>query len=299
MELEHIREFITLARLENFLSAADELYISQSSLSKHIKTIEAELGVLLFDRTTRKVQLSRFGKAFLPYAERMVSIQSEARNALSMLSHDTDESLRLGVLPVFTIYGIYERLADFKKTYTNCSVNLMEGSNDDLLRSLIDGRCNVVMVRHNEEGLGPQFATIPFATDHMILAVPFGHPFDDGRTAVSLKDLDNMELMSSTSEFITRTLNHLTETTGIHFNLTMRMNHSATVVTLIQRNRIPALLMRAPTEVRHEGQVRILDLDPPVTNTVSIVYLKQKPLNTAARGFIKTLFPDWKEAKLV
>ena len=64
MELSYIREFVVLAETGNYLEAADTLFIAQSSLSRHIKSIEMDLGAPLFDRTTRKVSLNGFGQAF-------------------------------------------------------------------------------------------------------------------------------------------------------------------------------------------------------------------------------------------
>ena len=66
MEIEYIRQFALLARDCHFQSAADELFISQSTLSKHIAALEKELGQKLFHRTTRQVELTDFGRAFLP-----------------------------------------------------------------------------------------------------------------------------------------------------------------------------------------------------------------------------------------
>ena len=82
MELSYIREFVVLAETGNYLEAADALFIAQSSLSRHIKSIELDLGSPLFDRTTRKVVLNGFGQAFLPYAKKMVEIQEEYENVL-------------------------------------------------------------------------------------------------------------------------------------------------------------------------------------------------------------------------
>ena len=292
MEIAHVREFITLAHLQNFMAAADELYISQSSLSKHIKTIESELGVSLFDRTTRKVQLIRFGAAFLPYAEQMVASEKEAHSALARLSHDTDETLWFGVLPVFSIYGIYDYLTVFRANYPTCTVNLREGSNDEMLTSLVDGDCNLIMLRHNPEGLGPQFQTIHFKEDHLVLALPPGHPLDDGRRSISVEELDGMNLVSSTSSFVTRTVNHLAETAGIRIHLSVRFNHSSSVVTYALKENVPMLLQKAPTEYRHGGKVKIIEIEPKMKNIISFVYMKNKPLNTAVRGFLKTVFPD-------
>ena len=65
MELNHLKEFVVLAKIENYMEAAENLFISQSTLSKHIKSLETELGINLFDRTTRQVKLNEAGRVFL------------------------------------------------------------------------------------------------------------------------------------------------------------------------------------------------------------------------------------------
>lgn len=70
-------EFVTLTEKKNFLEAAECLFISQSCLSKHIKKLETEIGVELFERTTRTVVLTEFGQMLLPYARKMVSLEYE------------------------------------------------------------------------------------------------------------------------------------------------------------------------------------------------------------------------------
>lgn len=70
LNVRYLEEFVTLTEKNNFLEAAECLFISQSCLSKHIKKLEAEIGVELFERTTRTVVLTEFGQMLLPYAKR-------------------------------------------------------------------------------------------------------------------------------------------------------------------------------------------------------------------------------------
>ena len=70
MEVQYVREFLTLVKYGNYLAAADELFISQSTLSKHIFALEKELGLSLLNRTTRKVQLNQYGPLFSPMHRR-------------------------------------------------------------------------------------------------------------------------------------------------------------------------------------------------------------------------------------
>jgi len=77
MDINYFREFVILAQTGNFMEAAEILFCSQSTLSKHIKKMEREFGVSLFDRTTRNVEISKFGKLLLPYAQQITEIQDE------------------------------------------------------------------------------------------------------------------------------------------------------------------------------------------------------------------------------
>ena len=73
MNIKYLEEFLTLADTLNYSEAADKLYISQSTLSKHIIAIENELEFHLFDRDTRHISLSESGKAFYGYAKTIVN----------------------------------------------------------------------------------------------------------------------------------------------------------------------------------------------------------------------------------
>lgn len=81
MELAFIREFVTLAEIRKFSAAAQQLHISQSTLSRHIQTLETELGCTLFTRTTRDVELSACGALYLPYAKKIAHIAGPQTHA--------------------------------------------------------------------------------------------------------------------------------------------------------------------------------------------------------------------------
>ena len=106
MEIQYIREFVALTKCGNYMTAAEELYISQSSLSKHIMALEKELGFSLFARTTRKVQLTQHGKLFLPYAQSIIEADAEFRARAAAANSDARESIQLGVLPSFLFYHL-------------------------------------------------------------------------------------------------------------------------------------------------------------------------------------------------
>jgi DNA-binding transcriptional LysR family regulator len=119
MEINYLREFVVLAQTGNFMEAADLRYCSQSTLSKHIQNMESELGVPLFDRTTRKVALSTFGQLFLPYAKQIAELEDKYTAVLQSSLGTDREILTLGSIPALAQYKITDVLIDFKKSHPN------------------------------------------------------------------------------------------------------------------------------------------------------------------------------------
>ncbi len=82
MELKHIKVFISAAEHLNFSKVAELSYISQPSVTKYIQALEGELGGKLFYRNSQKLELSDFGKAFLPYARELLATEQQSLAAL-------------------------------------------------------------------------------------------------------------------------------------------------------------------------------------------------------------------------
>ena len=138
MELSYIREFVVLAETGNYLEAADALFIAQSSLSRHIKSIELDLGSPLFDRTTRKVVLNGFGQAFLPYAKKMVEIQEEYENVLQSYLSGVSSTITVASIPSIVRYNITDVLAGFKQANPRYKLNILEADSSQILQLLLE-----------------------------------------------------------------------------------------------------------------------------------------------------------------
>ena len=74
MKIEYLNEFLMLAKYRNFVIAADMLYLSQSTLTRHIQALEEFYGVALFDRNTRKMEITREGELLIPYAQAITKL---------------------------------------------------------------------------------------------------------------------------------------------------------------------------------------------------------------------------------
>lgn len=293
MDIQYIREFVCLAKFGNYMTAAEELFISQSSLSKHIIALEKELGFPLFNRTTRKVGLTQYGTTFLPYAQRIIDADAEFRNKVAIMKTEVRDSVRFGVLPAFLSYNVEDGLADFRRKFPQYPFSLVEGANSMLLQHLKDGTCNIAMIRTFEEPLSPEFQAIPLLQDRISLITVSGSIFDTERPYVTWRELEQAELLTSTSSQQARMLDTFTKRMNIHLNIISRLSRMPTIVEMLRKGLGNAALLNKTVSASFQNDLdfRILDIEPPLYNTVSLVYLKDRPVTAAMRSFIDTLLP--------
>lgn len=188
MELNYLREFAALAQTCHYQETADRLYISQSSLSKHIKTMEAELGAELFKRTSRRVELSEFGTAFLPYAQRIAAIQEEYTGSLLRELQWKDRRMAVGISPLVTLHSLQPFLTSFSQAYPDYQIDLVERDDVALRRLLRSGSCTLVIAAQSPRFDDREFAALPYAKDILVALMTQAHPLA-GRTAVTGDDL--------------------------------------------------------------------------------------------------------------
>ena len=143
MNTNWLREFVVLADTCSYAEAAARLFMGQSSLSKHIKALEEELGLGLFERTSRRVRLSREGELLLPSARALVeaefALEAQARRCLELSRGKLD----LAALPSMPSYGITELISGFMAKRPDCLVNVTECRTSEAERALREGSCSL------------------------------------------------------------------------------------------------------------------------------------------------------------
>ena len=140
MELRHLRYFVAVAQEQSFSRAARRLNISQPPLSMQIRDLESELGTRLFNRTTRKVDLTPIGAAMLPEAIRILDQTRISFERLQSLVTGLRNRLRLGILPTVAIEPFACGLRSFRELYTGVELHLEQGSVEGLLEMVDEGR---------------------------------------------------------------------------------------------------------------------------------------------------------------
>jgi DNA-binding transcriptional LysR family regulator len=127
VDLRRLEIFAKVAELGSFSRAADSLFLTQPTVSEHIRALEDELGVQLLDRLGRGAAPTRAGQLFLGYAQRMLSLAREARQAIDQFQGRMSGELVVGGSTIPGEYLLPALIGAFKTKYPEISVTLLIG----------------------------------------------------------------------------------------------------------------------------------------------------------------------------
>jgi len=294
MDTERCHEFVVLAQTCNYLQAADQLFISQSSLSKHIKALERELGVELFNRTTRRVQLTEHGRVFLPFARRIASAGHEAIVALDNARDNERRVLEIGSIPVMVPYGITKLLHDFEHEHPNVRLHISEGEADVLRDRLRKHTLDLAFIREWDGDVAldsdnSEFATIEYATDRLAAVLPAGHPLAS-RATLRLSELANEEfLLLPQGTVMNALITDACAVEGFVPEVRYRGTRAENIIDLVARGMGVSLLMRTPAAYLTRAAVSIIDLEQPIVTKIKLYRLRDQEPSAEAREFLNYL----------
>ncbi len=124
MDIPAIEAFLTVARLNSFSLAAGQLFITQPAISKRIATLEAQLGVKLFDRIQRKVILTEAGKVFLPGAQRISEAVRESKNSIACMNETITGELCIATSHHIGLHRLPPILKNYVSQYPQVDINI-------------------------------------------------------------------------------------------------------------------------------------------------------------------------------
>lgn len=136
---KHVSAFVAVARSESFSRAAESLNLSQPTLTTTIQHLEASLGLLLFDRTTRRVALTVEGERFLPIAEKLIGDFETAVVDLRETAKGKRGRVRIAALPGFAARVMPTVVKDFSARHPNVAVQLRDGNDLSIIRHVKSG----------------------------------------------------------------------------------------------------------------------------------------------------------------
>ena len=145
--LELYRVFYTVAKCGSLTKAAEELYISQPAVSQSIKQLETQLGMPLFNRTHRGMELSaQGGKLIFPEVERALGLLNAAENCLAEMQSSASGVIRIGASDTIFEYFLADKIVEFHERFPSVKIELMADFTPDTIEKLKADRCDVAFV---------------------------------------------------------------------------------------------------------------------------------------------------------
>lgn len=259
MELRHLRYFIALAGALNFTRAAESLHVTQSTLSHQIAQLEAELGVLLFARTGKRVALTDAGDEFLHHATRALREIDQGLGALRGDRAPLRGELRIGATPSFTTAFLPDCVGRFLQRQPLVRVVAEGLPADRITARLQDGSLDLGIAYQPVAPGGLHFE--PLYNEEMVLVAGAGHPLAR-RKRVRMVELHGRPLVLLPESFATRRmLDDCFRACGAEPQVMVEINELAPMLRLVATSHLACI---APVNaVPADAGLRVVRLDSP------------------------------------
>lgn len=229
----------------SFVAAAKQLSVTQPAVSQHIKALESELNVRIFERTNGRIVLTKQGEMVVRCARRMIALENalkgELKDSLSNVEH-----LTIGITHTAESNPVAEALAKYCAQQRGISIKIITDTISNLYEMLRSYELDIAIVegRMND----PEIRYLMLDTDYLVLAVSPNHPFA-GRSMVSLSELkrERMILRLPTSGTTNLFVAHL-ESNNMSisdFNVILEVDNAATIKDLVRRDFGVSILPRS------------------------------------------------------
>jgi DNA-binding transcriptional LysR family regulator len=173
MDISQLEVFLAVAREGSFSRAADKLYRTQSAVSQAIRKLEVEIGEALFDRSSRDGLLTDAGRVLQEYAERLLNLRDNAKEALSEL-----RELQKGRLVVsaneFTALYLLRVLAEFGRLHPAIRIMVQRSLGSQIPDDVLRHKCEFGVLTYDPQD--PELASVVVYSDELIFVVPPQHP---------------------------------------------------------------------------------------------------------------------------
>jgi len=255
VELRHLRYFVTVADTLHFGRAAERLHIAQPPLSQQIRRLEAELGVRLLQRTSRRVDLTDAGRLFLVEARRTLA-QADRAVQVAVRAHRGDLGrLTIGYMASAELTVFPRVLPAFRRRYPDVDLVLQILAPREQFQRLRAARLDVGFVRLPARDR--RLAVVPVFREPLVAVLPEGHALARQRT-VSLRSLRDETFVLFPREHAPGYYDSLMEIcrqSNVEPKLVQESEKLQTIVSLVAMGRGVSLMPKCVAELARRGVV--------------------------------------------
>jgi len=195
MELRHLRCVAAVARHGSFTKAGEELHLAQSAVSQQVRRLELELGIEVFRRNARRVEVTAEGRLVLEHAHRVLAEVDDLHSDLEELTGLVKGRVALGAMYPTGPYDLPGVLAAFHAKHPGVDIHMLEDTQDAMLALLRADELDCAYASVDPDALGDEFAATLLWEEDLVVAMRPGHPLAEG-ASVTLEQLARETLIA-------------------------------------------------------------------------------------------------------
>ena len=195
MNVERLREFLVLSECLNYSKAANQLFLTQPVLSRHIHDLEESLGVKLFERDTHKVSLTSIGELAASEIRVALAGLDKAFSTIQSASDDANSQLSVGILG-YAVKGFITQFLDtFENMHPSINITVTVSNLDQLTNLVLGSDLDLAFATHISSELFSELDVQHISYDPLCAVIPDGHRLAE-ETSISMSDLDGEPIIS-------------------------------------------------------------------------------------------------------
>jgi DNA-binding transcriptional LysR family regulator len=283
--LNSLLVFHEVAKRRSFSKAAEELFISQPAVTKHIKELERKVGMGLIQRRRGGFALTEAGKILFKYTHKISSHLMDIENLLEDLKKDHQGILKIGTTESYSKGLMPKLLSGFQTSFPLMKIALDVGNSEEIEKSLLVYKNDLVLIAVTKKS--PRCESIPFLKEELVLIVSPNHPLVKRKT-VSLKGLGRYPLIirakgSTTRRIILQAFKEV----GIHPSLLIEAGSSEFIKQWVSEGKgVSIIVKRTVEDEEKRGIIKTIPLLEKLYLQVAFLYLREEKSNPAIKTFV-------------
>jgi LysR family transcriptional activator of glutamate synthase operon len=257
MDVHQLRVFQAAVKSGGFTKAGEELHISQSTVSQHIKLLEQELGCSLFLRVGKRVRVTEAGTLLLEYAERIFREMKNAEMALREMNEVRRGIVRLGVGPTTLTYRLPPILRGYVGRFPQIELIVLAGNTEYLLAAMKSHNLDLAVVMSTDKH--PGLTSTPLGREELVIVLNRKHPLARQAT-LSASDLASLRFILYEKHTAMQSLiSRYFESLGVVPRIAMEVENNEAIKSMVRAGLGASILPLCAVEAEPpDGHLRIL-----------------------------------------
>lgn len=284
MELQHLRYFCAIVKEGSITRAAEKNNISQPALSQTISKLESELGVALFERLPRGIQLTSQGSRFLEYANEALSREHDIRKELADMGNIPFGEI---VIKCNAVSHLVAKLfLEFQKDYPKTELRFIQANTPDHKKYAPD------LIITSELETASELNSVPLITEELQIAVPATHHLAH-RKSIRLEEIANEKFLSIDGRELENIFKVYCSIAGFTLNSLVKCSNINILRGLLQSG-IGITVMAYSWRMECNNSIVLLPIEYPIcTRTIRLCWNKDRYMSNAAQLFKEYLINNF------